>query len=170
MPRRHYRIGMEPNERIRVLEISLNRTNAWIGAAEGRAPLILAIATAMLGALAASMPVSADDWSVSLKVLASLTSLLGILALVFVAASSFPRTKGPANSLIYFGGVAKISVEQFVDRINQLDQPSYILDLQHQCHRNAEIAAAKYRWIQRSKLALYGSVLPWLLAILKLRM
>jgi len=148
-------------DEIAFLEGNLARQLGWIAAADAKATFVFAVDTAMLGVLAAVSPRSACEWELVPALVASLTVALLLASLSSLCFATFPRTKGPKRSLIYFGGVATQSREKFAEAVSQFSVPAYAADLAAQCHRNAEIAACKFRWVRRALASVFLSVLPW---------
>ncbi|MDA3821661.1 MAG: DUF5706 domain-containing protein [Bacteroidales bacterium] len=156
---------MESNsQRIAVLEGELSRLLGWINTAETKISLVLAISTAMLGALAVLSPVC-SGWTVSTAILASFATLCLVLSIVFLAVSSFPRTDGPGGSLIYFGGISSLDLSAYITSMSNLTEDQYINDLICQCHRNAQIAERKFTWVKRAIVCLFLSSGPWALSL-----
>jgi hypothetical protein len=155
---------MDTAQRISFLEQNLARQLAWIAAAESKISFILGLDTAMLGLLAGSLG-KHSAWTVTVYIFGGLTAVLGVASLLFLSFASFPRTKGPDGSLVYFGTVAKREVAQFRAEVCDLSIPEYVDDLCSQCHRNAEIAKTKYVSIKWALHCLYLSVIPWGLAL-----
>lgn len=147
------------------LEINLSRQITWIGVADSKISFVFAVNTAMLGVLAAVSPRATGDWTIAPAIFAAFACAFGLSSLIFLSLASFPRTKGPKNSLIYFGGITQRDLDQFRQAASQMSSESYIDDLCAQCHRNAEIAERKFVWVQRALVALYLSVAPWCLAV-----
>ena len=156
---------MNDMDRVGFLEANLTRQLGWIAAADSKGSFAFAINTAMLGLLAAVSPKSSAAWAVAPAVFASFAVAFGLASLLFLSFASFPRTKGPRNSLIYFGGIAQRDAGQFAQAVSSLSPEAYSADLSAQCHRNAEIANRKFTWVQRALLSLYLSVFPWGIAI-----
>lgn len=159
---------MSDIDRVNILEATLARQLGWIAAADTKVSFVFAIDTAMLGVLAAVSPRAGSAWSVAPAICAAFAVVFGLATLLLLCFASFPRTKGPTNSLIYFGGIAQRDADQFRDAVSRLSLESYTTDLAAQCHRNAEIASRKFIWVQRAVVSLYLSVLPWGGAILLL--
>ncbi|MGH7381286.1 MAG: Pycsar system effector family protein [Candidatus Methylomirabilales bacterium] len=155
---------MDEQETIRVLEANLSRLLGWIVAAESRLSTVLAIDTAMLGVLAAMTP-SPAAWNVAPAIFASLSALLLGASLLFLSFASFPRTSGPGGSLVYFGGIATHEPDQYQRLVSEMTANQYIQDLAHQCHRNAEIADKKFKWIKWAMASLLLSLIPWALSV-----
>ena len=151
---------MNEDQIIKLLETSLARLLGWIGTAEARISLVLGLDTAMLGTLAVFAP-SPRLWTVAASSFGAIAAVSLAISLVALAFASFPRTGGPKKSLIYFGGIANIDEEQFLSDMRALSASKYIEDLSRQCHRNAEIAAVKFSWVKRAKIALFFAIAPW---------
>jgi len=151
--------------RIQFLEKNLDRQMAWIRAAESKISFVFAIDIAMLGLLAAISPKEANIWTIAPAIFAAFAAFFGLMSLIFLSVASFPRTKGPKSSLIYFAGIGQRDADQFGRAAREMSAEAYIDDLCIQCHRNAEIAERKFAWVQRAMVALYLSVAPWFFAI-----
>lgn len=154
-------------DKVDLLEKELDRLLQWVRAAESRLALVLPLATAMLGALAVSIP-DAFDWTVLSGIAASFSVFFLALSIVFSALATFPRTTGPKGSLIYFGGIDAVELDQFKKAVSSLTDDEYMNDLSVQCHRNAQIAAKKYMWVQRSMGCLFLAAGPWAMTLLSL--
>jgi len=152
-------------ERISFLEENLARQLAWISAADSKISFVFAIDTAMLGLLAAVSPMAVCSWRVAPAVFAGFAAVFGLTSLILLSLASFPRTKGPKSSLIFFGGIAQRDASQFKESVCEMSPESHLDDLCAQCHRNAEIADRKFAWVQWATVALYLSVVPWFCAI-----
>ena len=156
---------METGERVRFLETNLGRQLSWIRAADSRSALAFALNTGMLGFLAAVSPKQATAWGVVPAIFASFAAAFALASLVCLTFASFPRVEGPRGSLVFFGGIAQRTAEQFKEAVIALSDASYVDDLANQCHRNAEIASRKFSWVKRAFVCLYLAVLPWGFAI-----
>jgi len=158
---------MEDNERIKIIEKCLSRLLSWISSAETKIATFFAIDTAMLGVLAA-LASRCEKWKTLNSCSTISAGILLLFSLLFLAIATFPRLKGPKNSILYFGGIAKKCIEQYKTEACDLENNQYLDDLIFQCHRNAEIAMKKFIWIRRSAIALFITIIPWLIAIFSL--
>ena len=149
------------------MEAQLTRLLDWEHAAGSRLALILPLSTAMLGTLAVIAPLS-WQWPLMGAIAASFALLFLALSIIFAWIVSFPRTKGPKGSLIYFGGITTRDLPQYENEVKSLTPNQYLEDLIRQCHRNAQIAEQKYVWVQRSMACLLLAVLPWGIALFTL--
>jgi hypothetical protein len=150
--------------KIDYLEKELSRLLEWIKSADTRISLILPLSTAMLGTIAALLPkFSLWTWCIGLSV--TLSILLLAASLISVSVALFPRTNGPNNSNVFFGGINTKGLEQYRNEINQLNEEQYKTDLINQCFINARIANIKFYWVKKSLMFLLLSSLPWLFTI-----
>lgn len=143
------------------LEKTLARLLEWIRAADAKIPSVLAISTSMLAVVAALFP-KASSWTILSAVAGILAVTPLFICLVFLFLAAFPRTQGPNGSLCYFEGIKTHSPESYLRAISQLTAERYYADLAKQCHRNAEIASIKYRYLRVAMESLFLSILPWL--------
>jgi hypothetical protein len=155
---------MNAKDRIQLLQDNLIRVLNLISAVDSKASTIIAIDTAMLGALAVLIP-PPTIWTTCIIVLSIVPTILLLMSLLLLSFSTFPRTKGPANSLLYFGAVSQYSLDDYQNAVNELTEVRYIQDLTEQCHRNSEIADQKHRWVRRSMILLYISIPFWLVVL-----
>ena len=154
---------MDTARRIEILESTLTRQLGWIAASDAKAGFIFGIATAMLGLLASAAP-SYGKWTLLGVTFTAIGSLLLLGSLACVVCTIFPRTNGPKFSVIFFGGVARGTVDDFRADIQSLSEESYEEDLVQQCHVNALYAGRKYRFVKIASVLLASSVSPWLIA------
>ena len=141
-------------------ENTLSRLLEWVRAIDSKVPVVMAIATGMLGVLAAIAPAPKKELT-SLAVLwigvgaAPLLMSLGLCAM-----ATFPQTGGPPGSLIYFGGIASHPQRVYSQAVLERSDQEYLEDLLGQCHRNAEIAKGKYKFVRWALIWLLAGVRP----------
>jgi hypothetical protein len=151
-------------DKIDYLEKELARLLDWIKTADARISLILPLTTAMFGAIAALTPVySMWTWCIGLSV--SISILLLASSLISISIALFPRTNGPVNSMIFFGGIQTRTLEQFRDEVDGFDGNKYKSDLINQCFINAKIANIKFKWVKKSLIFLLLASIPWFYTI-----
>jgi hypothetical protein len=151
-------------DKINTLEKILDRQLAWISRADTRISLVLPLATAMLGSLAALAP-KPTNWEILPAILASISAILIVLAMIFSSLACFPRVAGPKSSNIFFNGIAGRETGQYKKIMCEISEDDYLDDICRQCHRNAQIAKAKFEWIQKALASLLISVIPWILTV-----
>jgi len=150
---------------VRTLEQELARLLEWIRSADVRIAFVVSLATAMLGVLI--LPNLEGDGPTNNSLCAILIAgTLLVVGILTSAVASFPRTKSPNDSLIYFVDIAKLSFDEYRSRVRAVTEAGYVDDLIAQCHRNAQIASKKYRWIKRSMILIFLSFLPWSFSII----
>lgn len=146
---------------IEIQESNLDRQLEWIRAVDAKVPTVIGIATTMLAVTGALSPQPENlSWESGLWM--ALASIPLLVCLVFCAAATFPKTKGPAGSLIYFGGICERSHSEYSNAVSQRSDSEYLDDLNQQCHRNAELAKAKYAALQWAMRCLFVGTAFWL--------
>ena len=143
------------------LEQILGKQISWIQSADAKAAIVLPISIAMTGTIAALAPKSMCSWEVTSILSVTFTLSLLVFSIIFLGFSTFPRTSGPKGSLIYFGGIADNSLEEYKVKTLKLTSSAYTEDLINQTHRNAQIASIKHTAIKRSISCLYAVIIPW---------
>ena len=144
-------------------EHNLDRLLEWIGRYDNRASLLFTLDTAMVGTLALRLSSSiGHGYNPLLLVLFILTVGISILGTVFTI---FPRLKGPAESLIYFGSIAKLEKKKFRDLFKMRTTTEFLDDLLAQCHINAKILDFKFKVFRISLIFTAVAVIIWSLSL-----
>lgn len=147
-----------------LLDRILGRNLNWVASADSKVTPMLAINTAMLGVIAALVP-KASDWSVLSGIVTSIATLSLFGGIVFLVLATFPRLNGPKSSLLFFGGISSYEEDQYLEKILQGVTPEILKDFARQCHRNAEIAHQKYKFIKYAMICTFCSVPAWVLSV-----
>ncbi len=155
---------MEEKDKVQYLQDNLSRVLGLISSADSKASTIVAIDTAMLGALVVLIP-SPRLWTTSLLCCSVPPSALLILSILFLSFSTIPRTSGPGNSLLFFGAITRHTLEGYGNAVHMMTESEYVEDLIGQCYRNSQIAWQKHLWTRRSMVALYAAIPVWLIAL-----
>ena len=162
---------MTVGKEVEQMERTLDRLLVWVQAADAKGTIALAIATAMLGVLASACP-EAERWSGATGGEAAFCGIVASLAAVgllgsglCVCLSTIPRTTGPRGSLVFFGGIVEVERAMFHKAVLARSEDNYLEDLCNQCHRNAEIASEKFKYVRLATVLLMASIIPWLLAL-----
>ncbi len=148
----------------KLLETTLARLIDFIKAADAKIPPILAINTAMLGVFVSLIPKSAQ-WTLLMGILTVIAVVPILLSLISLCLATFPRTQGHKGSLLYFEGIKSHEPKKYLQKIQELSENELLEDLANQCHRNSEIASAKYSYIKFAMGSLFISIIPWLTLI-----
>ena len=91
--------------------------------------------------------------------------ILGIMSCIV---SVFPRTDGSSRSLIFFGGIESLELEEYDRRVKSRTADEYMTDLIEQCHINAKIAAKKYQWVKKSMIFVSLGFASWVIWLILL--
>lgn len=138
----------------------------WISAAEVKAGAVVAIDTAMLGALAAAFSALPSADHIAWANLFSFVAAACLLVAVFcTAVSVLPRTDGPPNSFVFFGKIVKRTAADYLDAFRRADGNAFLDDCLDQVYRNAEIACTKFRWVRNAMMWSFAALLPWVAAL-----
>src|SRR5206468_2040137 len=139
---------------------------AWIGAADVKVGVVVAIQTALLSALAGAFTASnADARTATTYSLTAAAVVCAALAVIYAARATFPQTGGPARSMVFFGKIAEQSIANFRDGMRALEDKDLLVDLADQVHRNAEIASSKYKEVRKAIGWSFVTAVPWALAV-----
>lgn len=162
---------IDTNQRLLTTQWVMERQLAWIAASEAKVAAVVGIDLAMLGALGAAfstakLPLTGTflaEWLIT--VLATLCLGAGVFC---AAMAVVPRMDGPKHSLLFFARIASLSADQYIDRMKSNTDQTLQDDWAAQAHRNAEIAVAKFGWVQRAIRWSFLGIPFWFAAILTL--
>jgi hypothetical protein len=60
-----------------------------------------------------------------------------------------PRIVRPASTKIFFGAIAALDRQKYIESMQEMDETSWLEDVAGQIHTLAVIAAEKHRWLNR---------------------
>ncbi len=150
--------------RLDLLDRILGRNLQWVAAADSKVAPILALDTGMLGVIAALFP-KPSAWSAVQVAATAIAAALLLTSMIAVASAVFPRLEGPKGSRVFFGGIAQADPDAYVASMLAGITPELLQDFAKQCHRNAEIAETKFRYIRWAMILLFCSIVPWLITV-----
>jgi len=151
---------MDSTETEKILSLQLE----WIKTADAKVPPLFSINVAMLGLLAVLMK-GVTDWSFLIGFFAFLSIASLSISIIFLAQAMFPRLDGPEGSLIFFGGISKLSREEYISKVLSVSSGDHKNDILSQVHRNAEIATSKYKYVKKAFISTFISVPFWVNAV-----
>lgn len=158
---------MDPQQRLHFLQWTLERQLNWIGAADTKVGAIVAADTAMIAGVGTAYALVSNR-----PVLAMATSAIAVIlvaAAMFCAAMAMlPRGESPNQSAIYFGTISERSIADYVQFLHAITSVDIANDLSQQVYRNAQIAAAKHKWVRLAVLISFTGTIPWGVAIIAL--
>jgi len=156
---------LTPDDKRLIAEASLERQLSWIRAVENKLTVLVAIDAGLLGLLATITPSRSELSSLS-SLFTFLTSASLVGSFACCALASYPRLKTPNLSLLFFGTISAFSREEYSDKFESVSAQQYLRDLLAQVHRNAEIAAYKYKLVGRANVGLLAGIAFWTLALM----
>ena len=148
---------METDRSEKILSLQLE----WVRTADSKVAPLFAINIAMLGFLAALIK-SLPAWTISPAIFSSITVILLVVSMLFLALTMFPRLIGPKDSSIFFGGISKQSEDKYLSEMSSMTDDEFQKDILRQVYRNAEIANSKYANLRLAFIFTFVSIIPWL--------
>ncbi len=148
---------METDRSEKILSLQLE----WVRTADSKVTPLFAINIAMLGFLAALIK-SLPAWTISPAIFSSITVILLVVSMLFLALTMFPRLIGPKDSSISFGGISKQSEDKYLSEMSSMTDDEFQKDILRQVYRNAEIANSKYANLRLAFIFTFVSIIPWL--------
>ncbi len=157
---------MQANIEIKIKEAELNlqRKLDWVSRHDTRTMFIAGISIAMLGVLS-DASASIICWSIHLYIIFGISLIALFASLILVYCSQYPKTKSKNKSLVFFGTIAKMKADDFVESFKKMTPEKYLDDLLFQTHINAEILNKKFEYLKASLVVIIISVIPWIVAI-----
>ena len=149
------------------LEKLLDRQLEWVRAAESRIQLIIPLGSALFASVAIKYS-ELEKAPNAVQGAAWFCLVFLAVSIAFCTVAMFPRTNGPAQSSIFFGGIAELSADAYQKKLKSVSEEEYTADLVSQVHVNAQIAGQKYTWIGRSMAFLIISFAPWAFTVLNI--
>ena len=155
---------MEVTEKIRIAETNLNRAIEWHGRYNNRVAVLIALNTGMLGVITVAIKyiASFDVLTVSLYA----TFLLLGLSFLMILVGEYPHTKGPVNSLIYFGSVGHKIQSKFELEYESMSDDAYLNDLLEQYWIVSKLLVSKFKYLSISLILTLLAIIPWSIALL----
>ncbi len=150
-------------EQLEAAEKRLDRLLDWVGRSDTKFSIVLGVDTGMLGFLATSAP--SGTVPVAAIIFAALSVLLLVASLVFIYRGTYPRTKGPSRSLVYFGSIAEEDLRDLKQRFLACGKEDHLDDVLEQVHRNSEILNIKFTELQKAYRCLLVAVIPWAITL-----
>ena len=77
----------------------------------------------------------------------------------------FPRTPSPNPSLLFFGTISKLALEDYQRRFLSMSDAAYLDDLLKQSHTVAGLLKKKFQALQMALWLLALAILPWAVTI-----
>ena len=154
------------NDKIHQMEFIFDKQMSWIASADSKTSPTFKIATFLLSVIAILIT-QIPTWNYFLIFAGAISSISLLISLIFIFFTIFPRTREINPSIIYFGSIAKIGRQNFLETFEKYNENQYINDLSEQCFRTAEIAKKKHKHIKSAIIMIYIAIPPWLIFLWK---
>lgn len=141
-------------------EYVLQATIEWVPRVDNRISILLGVLVAMIGTILVVAP-PIDKWSDAAIITSMATGASLIVAAFGMFKATFPVTKGPTDSRIFFGSVGKRKAADYAAGFLAQSKSDYLDDLLAQIHRNAEIVSAKFKHIKIAFISTVVAVPLW---------
>jgi len=129
---------------VRIAEVNLERILEWVSRFDNKSLIVLGVDTALLGILSGSAP-QMSRWVQATQIFAGIAFAILAASFILVYTSTYPRTKTRAKSLLFFGTVSELELDDFRHASIRRTEREYLDDLLEQCHKNSEIVASKFK-------------------------
>lgn len=148
----------------KVASDQLNRILTFFPRVDGRASMLFAANSAILGVLAARVRAEhLANWQVVIPAGLTLVALIYSFGSLYLC--TYPNTKGGNGSNVYFASIARKTESAFVDEFRSLEDAEWMRDLAAQIWRNSEILCLKYKYLKHSMCSTMLGLIPWALLI-----
>ena len=154
---------MDIIEKIAIAEKNLQRALDWNDRFNTRSSVIIGIDAGMIGALAIITKSSQLFSYFGIFIFFSL--LLEGTSLIMISLGEYPHTKGPEDSLTYFGTVAMRDEKEVKNQFLELSEEEYLNDLLEQYWVNSKILNLKFKFFKAALLLLLLSIFPWTISL-----
>jgi hypothetical protein len=125
---------------------------------------VLAIDTAMLAALSASVPpIEKVSWCMAVAPI--ITFLLIVVSYVYLYRGGFPNVKGGQKSIVYFKEIASRTEANFIEEYAQQTQESLRTEILGQVWRNSEILSEKFSRLKIAFIFMALAAAPWAVSL-----
>jgi len=158
---------MDEHDYFERARLQLDLVLSFFPRVDGKASVVLAVDTGMLGFLAARVVSFSTLLWWQVVVIAITIALLGS-SLWFIYKEAFPNLKGGSGSLVYFREIANRTEAAFIDDFLQRSRAAQTKDILGQVWRNSEILRAKFDYLRVAFILLAVAILPWVASLLVL--
>jgi hypothetical protein len=125
---------------------------------------LLAIDTAMLASLSASVP-PLHAFSARMTIAPIITAALLVMSYVYLYRGGFPNVKGGQHSLVFFKEIGARTESKFIEAYSSQTPESLRRDVLAQVWRNSEILIEKYRSLRLAFVSMALGAIPWSISL-----
>jgi hypothetical protein len=125
---------------------------------------ILAVNTAMMATLSASVPVLQKvAWWMAIA--PAIATVMVAVSFVYLYRGGFPDLKGGHESVVYFKEIAKRTESKFIEQYENQTSESLRKDVLAQVWRNAEILSQKFHSLRMAFVWMALAAIPWSISL-----
>jgi hypothetical protein len=125
---------------------------------------VLAIDTAMLASLSASVP-PVQRVSPWMAIAPVISAGLLVASYVYLYLGGFPNVKGGHHSMVFFKEIAACTESKFIEEYSNQTPDSLRRDVLGQVWRNSEILVEKYRSLPLAFVCMAVGAIPWSISL-----
>ncbi len=145
---------------LEVLERQFDRIQFLFTRVDAKVNAVLAITSGQIAV--ASVGVSGGDWkNLGALVPAGLFLISTAFTMINLYRCTFPEVKREGESLVYFGLIAKLSRESYLESMLGCSEDEWKKDIAVQTWKTAGIAQRKFRYLKQATIFAMISLVPW---------
>jgi ABC-type multidrug transport system fused ATPase/permease subunit len=159
---------------------SLEMINTWINNIDTKVSFALALVGVLIGMVfGAGTPKALQRISEVSKlaelsggeilaaILVCLLYIASLLSIVSFMLVIMARVKNLNNapSMFFFGSIAKMTLQNYKDKVNQLTEKQIVEDLEEQIHTNSKICSQKAKWYNIGIRFLASTIILWFICM-----
>jgi hypothetical protein len=141
-------------DRTEHLERNLERQIGFVRASESRISFIAPVSGLLLTGLGALTP-NPKELTIAMTIVLAINILLLVAIFISCFQALFPRLDGAKPSLVFFGTIASLKVEQFGAEMGSISEDDLKEQIIYSTWANAKIASQKYFWMKLALSSLY---------------
>lgn len=154
---------MDTESKTNIAREQLDRTLAFFSRTETKATALFAVNTGMFGVLALNTHPCIFFFPVMIELGLITFALLAISTCFLYRAFSPSRGSQVSESLAYFGHVANLTKEQYIEQWTKKSHSDHLEDLLDQIWSNSKILDKKFSYISYAFIFTIIALLPWLI-------
>jgi hypothetical protein len=152
---------LTPTELSAVSSQQLDRVLGFFARVESKATALFAVDLGMVGFMATKINL-VDLGYVYVPIVGIVTLALLSGSIFYIYWTFYPDLhQGESTSSVFFGYIAKLPREKYINHINGLSQEEHVRDTLDQVWRNSDILQKKFSYIKKASLATLLGVPFW---------
>ena len=159
---------------------TLTMVNTWISNMDTKVSFALALAGILIGIIFSeglpnafqritevSKLAELNGGEIIASVLVGLLYLISFLSIICFMLAIIARVKNSNNapSIYFFGSVSTMDLQDYKDKLNQMNEKEIVEDLEEQIHTNSRICSQKAKWYNKGIKLLVATVVLWFICM-----